>query len=172
MTTTTLAVLVPLLPFLGAAAGLALGRTAPGFVRPLAVLPTLAALALAVVVAVHQGGDEAVDAATELTPTGAVPIELALHLDGFAALVAVLVAFVATCVQIYSTGYLRDDARYPYVRRARLPVHLRDAARRLLRRPDGAAGRLGNHGHLLVLPGRPLLGDTRGPAPPPSRRSS
>ncbi len=113
MTTTTLAVLVPLLPFLGAAAGLLLGRTAPGFVRPLAVLPSLAALALAAVVAVRQGGDAAVDAATELTPTGSVPIELALHIDGFAALVAVLVAFVATCVQIYSTGYLRDDPRYP-----------------------------------------------------------
>jgi NADH-quinone oxidoreductase subunit L len=113
VTTTTLAVLVPLLPFLGAVAGLLLGRTAPGFVRPLAVLPTLTALALAVVVAVRQGGDEPVDAAAELTPTGSVPIELALHIDGFAALVAVLVAFVATCVQIYSTGYLRDDPRYP-----------------------------------------------------------
>ena len=113
MTTTTLAVLVPLLPFLGAAAGLLLGRTAPGFVRPLAVLPSLAALALAAVVAVRQGGDAAIDSATELTPTGSVPIELALHIDGFAALVAVLVAFVATCVQIYSTGYLRDDPRYP-----------------------------------------------------------
>ncbi|WP_326665587.1 NADH-quinone oxidoreductase subunit L [Streptomyces canus] len=113
MTTTTLAVLVPLLPFLGAAAGLLLGRTAPGFVRPLAVLPPLVALALAAVVAVRQGGDQTVNAATELTPTGSVPIELALYIDGFAALVAVLVAFVATCVQIYSTGYLRDDPRYP-----------------------------------------------------------
>ncbi|MEV0225858.1 NADH-quinone oxidoreductase subunit L [Streptomyces sp. NPDC050704] len=113
MTTTTLAVLVPLLPFLGAAAGLLLGRTAPGFVRPLAVLPSLAALGLAAVVAVRQGGDQAIDAATELTPTGSVPIELALHIDGFAALVAVLVGLVATCVQIYSTGYLRDDPRYP-----------------------------------------------------------
>ncbi|MER7180339.1 NADH-quinone oxidoreductase subunit L [Streptomyces hyaluromycini] len=113
MTTTTLAVLVPLLPFLGAAAGLLLGRTAPGFVRPLAVLPALAALALACTVAADQGGGQAVDAHTELTPTGSVPIELALHIDGFAALVAVLVAFVATCVQIYSTGYLRDDPRYP-----------------------------------------------------------
>ncbi|GGW16944.1 NADH dehydrogenase [Streptomyces libani subsp. rufus] len=113
MTTTTLAVLVPLLPFLGAAAGLLLGRTAPGFVRPLAVLPPLASLALAVLVAVRQGGGTAVDAHTELTPTGSVPIELALHVDGFAALVAVLVAFVAACVQIYSTGYLRDDPRYP-----------------------------------------------------------
>ncbi|MFJ8053094.1 NADH-quinone oxidoreductase subunit L [Streptomyces luteogriseus] len=113
MTTTTLAVLVPLLPFLGAAAGLLLGRTAPGFVRPLAVLPTLTSLVLAVLVAVRQGGGAAVDSATELTPTGSVPIELALHIDGFAALVAVLVGLVASCVQIYSTGYLRDDPRYP-----------------------------------------------------------
>ncbi|NEB17851.1 NADH-quinone oxidoreductase subunit L [Streptomyces coelicoflavus] len=113
MTTTTLAVLVPLLPFLGAAAGLLLGRSAPGFVRPLAILPTLAALVLAVLVAARQGGGRAVDAVTELTPTGSVPVELALHVDGFAALVAVLVGTVATCVQIYSTGYLRDDPRYP-----------------------------------------------------------
>ncbi|OUD00722.1 NADH-quinone oxidoreductase subunit L [Streptomyces swartbergensis] len=113
MTTTTLAVLVPLLPFLGAVAGLLLGRTAPGFVRPLAVLPTLTSLVLATLVAVRQGGDAAVNAATELTPTGSVPIELALHIDGFAALVAVLVGLVASCVQIYSTGYLRDDPRYP-----------------------------------------------------------
>ncbi|MGD6753797.1 NADH-quinone oxidoreductase subunit L [Streptomyces sp. BH105] len=118
MTTTTLAVLVPLLPFLGAVAGLLLGRTAPAFARPLAVLPTLAALALAVVVALDQGGGTgngtaALDAHTQLAPTGSVPIELALHIDGFAALVAVLVGLVATCVQIYSTGYLRDDPRYP-----------------------------------------------------------
>ncbi|MBB4983697.1 NADH-quinone oxidoreductase subunit 5 family protein [Streptomyces nymphaeiformis] len=113
MTTTTLAVLVPLLPFLGSAAGLLLGRTAPGFVRPLAVLPTLAAAVLAAVVAARQGGGKAIDAATQLTPTGSVPIDLSLHIDGFAALVAVLVGVIATCVQIYSTGYLRDDPRYP-----------------------------------------------------------
>lgn len=113
MTTTTLAVLVPLLPFLGAAAGLLLGRSAPGFVRPLAVLPALATLVVAAVVAARQGGGPAIDAATQLTPTGSVPIDLALHLDGFAVLVAVLVALVASCVQIYSTAYLRDDPRYP-----------------------------------------------------------
>ncbi|MET8804719.1 NADH-quinone oxidoreductase subunit L [Streptomyces sp. NPDC004546] len=113
MTTTTLAALVPLLPFLGAAAGLLLGRTAPGFVRPLAVLPPLASLVLAATVAARQGGGPAITAHTELTPTGSVPIELGLYIDGFAALVAILVAFVAACVQIYSTGYLRDDPRYP-----------------------------------------------------------
>ncbi|RSS56224.1 NADH-quinone oxidoreductase subunit L [Streptomyces sp. WAC07061] len=113
MSTTTLAVLVPVLPFLGALAGLLLGRAAPGFVRPLAVLPTLAAAVLAVLVAVRQGGGPAIDTATELTPTGSVPIDLSLHLDGFAVLVAVLVGVVATCVQLYSTAYLREDPRYP-----------------------------------------------------------
>ncbi|MEU8550872.1 NADH-quinone oxidoreductase subunit L [Streptomyces roseoverticillatus] len=113
MSTTTTAVLVPLLPFLGAFAGLLTGRRAPGFVRPLAVLPTLAAAVLAAVVAWRQGGGDAIDAATRLTPTGSVPIDLALHLDGFAVLVALLVGVVATCVQLYSTAYLRDDPRYP-----------------------------------------------------------
>ncbi|WP_405439125.1 NADH-quinone oxidoreductase subunit L [Streptomyces avidinii] len=113
MSTTTLAVLVPLLPFLGAVAGLLLGRTAPGFVRPLAILPTLAAAVLAVIVAVRQGGGPAISTATELTPTGSVPIDLSLYIDGFAALVAVLVGVVATCVQVYSTAYLREDPRYP-----------------------------------------------------------
>ncbi|MGV9312644.1 NADH-quinone oxidoreductase subunit 5 family protein [Streptomyces sp. NPDC003691] len=113
MTTITLAVLVPLLPFLGALAGLLLGRTAPGFVRPLAVLPVLGSTVLAAVVAVRQGGDAPISAATQLTPTGSVPIDLALYLDGFAVLVAVLVGVVASCVQIYSTAYLRDDPRYP-----------------------------------------------------------
>ncbi|WP_369778057.1 NADH-quinone oxidoreductase subunit L [Streptomyces sp. R33] len=113
MSTTTLAVLVPLLPFLGAVAGLLFGRSAPGFVRPLAVLPALAAAVLAVVVAVRQGGGKPIVASTELTPTGSVPIDLALYLDGFAVLVAVLVGVVATCVQLYSTAYLREDPRYP-----------------------------------------------------------
>lgn len=113
MTLTTLAALVPVLPFLGAAAGLLLGRRAPGFVRPLAVLPTAAAFVLAAVVAVRQGSGAPTDAATRLTPTGSVPIDLALHLDGFAVLIAVLVGLVATCVQLYSTAYLRDDPRYP-----------------------------------------------------------
>ncbi|MCH6162000.1 NADH-quinone oxidoreductase subunit 5 family protein [Streptomyces marispadix] len=114
MSTTTLAALVPLLPFLGAVAGLLTGRRAPGFAQPLAVLPTLLSTAFAVTVAVRQGGGEPIKAATELTPTGdaALPIQLALQLDGFAVLVAVLVGVVASCVQLYSTGYLRDDPRY------------------------------------------------------------
>ncbi|MFJ5090997.1 NADH-quinone oxidoreductase subunit L [Streptomyces sp. NPDC088674] len=112
MNTTTLAVLVPLLPFLGGIAGLLIGRGAAGLVRPLAVLPAAASAVLAVLVAVRQGGGATIDAATRLTPTGAAPVDLALHLDGFAVLVAVLVTVVSTCVQLYSTGYLREDPRY------------------------------------------------------------
>lgn len=113
MTLTALAALVPLLPFLGAVAGLLLGRSAPGFVRPLAVLPTAAAFVLAAIVAARQGTGDPTDAAHKLTDTGSAPISLALHLDGFAVLIAVLVGLVATCVQLYSTAYLRDDPRYP-----------------------------------------------------------
>ncbi|MFD5319186.1 NADH-quinone oxidoreductase subunit L [Streptomyces sp. NPDC127098] len=115
MNTTTAAVLVPLLPFVAAAVILLSGRRAPGFVRPLAVLPTLTSAGLAIYVAVRQGGDEPVTAATRLTVTGndALDVQLALNLDGFAVLVAVLVAVVAGCVQLYSTGYLGGDPRYP-----------------------------------------------------------
>jgi NADH-quinone oxidoreductase subunit L len=113
VTLTTLAALVPVLPFLGAAAGLLLGRRAPGFAQPVAVLPTATAFVIAAIVAARQGTGPPTDAAHRLTPTGSVPIDLALHLDGFAVLIAVLVGLVATCVQIYSTGYLRDDPRYP-----------------------------------------------------------
>ncbi|MGA5701225.1 NADH-quinone oxidoreductase subunit L [Peterkaempfera bronchialis] len=111
--TVTLAVLVPVLPALGAAAGLAAGRRAPGFVRPLAVLPVAASAVLALLVALDLGTGKALDAATRLTPTGGPAIDLALHLDGFATAIAVLVGIVATCVQVYSTAYLRDDPRYP-----------------------------------------------------------
>lgn len=113
MTTVSLAALVPLLPFLAAVASLLLGRTAAGFARPLAVLPTLVSAGLAAAVLVRQGSGTGLDAGTRLTPSGSVPVDLALHLDGFAMLIAVLVGVVASAVQIYSTGYMRDDPRYP-----------------------------------------------------------
>jgi NADH-quinone oxidoreductase subunit L len=112
VTLTALAVLVPLLPFLGAVAALLIGRRAPGFVRPLAVLPTATAFVLAAIVAARQGTGAPTNASHRLTATGSVPIDLALHLDGFAVLIAVLVGLVATCVQVYSVAYLRHDERY------------------------------------------------------------
>ncbi|MGK4581400.1 NADH-quinone oxidoreductase subunit 5 family protein [Kitasatospora sp. HPMI-4] len=105
--------LVPALPALGAAATLATGRRAPGFARPLAILPVAASAVLALIVALQLGGGQSLDAATRLTPTGGPDISLAIHLDGFSSLISLLVGLVATCVQIYSTAYLKDDPRYP-----------------------------------------------------------
>ncbi|MDH6578360.1 NADH-quinone oxidoreductase subunit L [Kitasatospora sp. MAP5-34] len=108
-----LPVLVPVLPALGAAATLATGKRAPGFARPLAILPVAASAVLALVVALQLGTGHSLDAATRLTPTGGPDVSLALHLDGFSSLISVLVGLVATCVQVYSTAYLKDDPRYP-----------------------------------------------------------
>ncbi|RKE19646.1 NADH-quinone oxidoreductase subunit L [Streptomyces sp. TLI_171] len=108
-----LPILVPVLPALGAAAGLATGRRYPGLARPLAVLPVAVSAVLALVTALQLGTGATLDAATRLAPTGGPDLSLALHLDGFSSLISVLVGLVATCVQIYSTAYLKDDPRYP-----------------------------------------------------------
>ncbi|MGC0313150.1 NADH-quinone oxidoreductase subunit L [Kitasatospora acidiphila] len=105
--------LVPALPALGAAAIFATGRRAPGWTRPLAILPVLAAAVLALIAALQLGTGRTLNAATLLTPTGGPGIYLALHLDGYTSLITVLVGLVATCVQIYSTAYLKADPRYP-----------------------------------------------------------
>lgn len=105
--------LVPALPALGAAAIFATGRRAPGYARPLAILPVAVSAVLALVTALQLGTGQTLDAATRLTPTGGPEIWLALHLDGYTSLITVLVGVVATCVQIYSTAYLREDPRYP-----------------------------------------------------------
>ncbi|MGW3227683.1 NADH-quinone oxidoreductase subunit 5 family protein [Kitasatospora sp. NPDC001095] len=108
-----LPVLVPALPALGAAATLAVGKKAPGLARPLAIVPVAVSAVLALVVALQLGTGQTLDAATRLTPTGGPDIALALHLDGFSSLISVLVGLVATCVQVYSTAYLKKDPRYP-----------------------------------------------------------
>ncbi|MEU9129177.1 NADH-quinone oxidoreductase subunit L [Kitasatospora sp. NPDC048540] len=108
-----LPVLVPVLPALGAAAILATGRRAPGFARPLAILPVAVSAVLALVVAVQLGTDGTLDASTRLAPTGGPGIFLSVHLDGYSSLISVLVGLVATCVQVYSTAYLKEDPRYP-----------------------------------------------------------
>ncbi|WP_406090070.1 NADH-quinone oxidoreductase subunit L [Kitasatospora purpeofusca] len=105
--------LVPALPALGAAATLAVGRRSPGLARPLAIVPVAVSAVLALVVAIQLGTGQVQDAATRLTPTGGPEISLAIHLDGYSSLISVLVGLVATCVQVYSTAYLKDDPRYP-----------------------------------------------------------
>ncbi|MFF1793038.1 NADH-quinone oxidoreductase subunit L [Kitasatospora sp. NPDC058263] len=108
-----LPVLVPVLPALGSAATLAVGRRAPGLARPLAIVPVAVSAVLALVVALQLGTGQVLEAGTRLTPTGGPDLTLGLYLDGYSSLISVLVGLVATCVQVYSTAYLKDDPRYP-----------------------------------------------------------
>ncbi|MER7750557.1 NADH-quinone oxidoreductase subunit L [Kitasatospora sp. NPDC097643] len=105
--------LVPALPALGAAATLAVGKKAPGLARPLAIVPVAVSAVLALVVALQLGTGQVLDVATRLTPTGGPDISLGFYLDGYSSLISVLVGLVATCVQVYSTAYLKEDPRYP-----------------------------------------------------------
>ncbi|MER7767919.1 NADH-quinone oxidoreductase subunit L [Kitasatospora sp. NPDC096140] len=105
--------LVPALPALGAAATLATGKKAPGLARPLAIVPVAVSAVLALVVALQLGTGQTLDVATRLTPTGGPDISLGFYLDGYSSLISVLVGLVATCVQVYSTAYLKQDPRYP-----------------------------------------------------------
>ncbi|MFF1903330.1 NADH-quinone oxidoreductase subunit L [Kitasatospora sp. NPDC058218] len=105
--------LVPTLPALGAAATLAVGKRAPGLARPLAIVPVAVSAVLALVVALQLGTGQVLESATRLTPTGGPEITLGFYLDGYSSLISVLVGLVATCVQVYSTAYLKDDPRYP-----------------------------------------------------------
>jgi NADH-quinone oxidoreductase subunit L len=47
-----------------------------------------------------------------LVPTGTVPIEVGLQVDGLAAVVGLMVCCVALAVQVYSVAYMAEDPRY------------------------------------------------------------
>ena len=106
--------LVPALPAFAALAGLLLGRRRPGLPAVIAIAGTGFATALSVVLAAQVLPDAARTrtSASVLTPTGGVRIVVGTRADGLAALVTVMVCVVALLVQIYSTAYLRGDARY------------------------------------------------------------
>ena len=104
--------------------------------------------------------------------TGRLVLGLDLRVDGLAALV-LGGGHGGRAAPCRSTRRRTSRAtRATVVRRARLAVHRGDAARRLRRRPVRAAGRLGGHGRLLLLPDRPPLGAAEAPGPARSRRSS
>ncbi|MDQ6649284.1 MAG: NADH-quinone oxidoreductase subunit L [Actinomycetota bacterium] len=110
----TVAWLIPTLPAVAAVVGLLVGRRLPGGPALLAVGTTAATTVLSIVLAaqVLPHPSRTVGASTLLTPTGGVRIAVGAGVDGLAALVAVMVCVVALLVQVYSTAYLRGDARY------------------------------------------------------------
>ncbi|MEO5875868.1 MAG: NADH-quinone oxidoreductase subunit L [Streptosporangiaceae bacterium] len=116
-----LAALAVLLPFLGAVGGLLLGpRLSPAFdftrrrgPELFAVVPVGIMTVLTGIVAFQQWWDPGVrDRVFATVPTGTMPIEFGLSVDGLAAVVAFMVGCVALAVQVYSVSYLKDEPRY------------------------------------------------------------
>ncbi|MEO3744950.1 NADH-quinone oxidoreductase subunit L [Plantactinospora sp. B5E13] len=110
----TLGVLLPAVPFGLALAGLLLPQRSRLGAAALGTTGAAVSLAVAVALLLTLNG-RSTDAAAEWINVGGFSVTLGVRLDPAAALVAVAVAAVATAVQVYSVGYLRDDDRYaPY----------------------------------------------------------
>lgn len=140
---TSIPLIAILLPFVAAFAGLLLSRwphrrldarASQGSSQPsgddaanrraawFAIAPTAISTVLALWLAADQGFAFFSDSGTRPQPlghtygsieTGAISISLTLQADDLSAILGVLVTVVALAVQIYSTGYLHGDPRYP-----------------------------------------------------------
>jgi NADH-quinone oxidoreductase subunit L len=110
----TLALWIPLLPLLSAAALAAVSLSDRGraAVPALAVLPVAAAAVLTFVVLFGHGTSGAAESQIRYAATGGPEIWLGARVDGLAALIAVLVGVVATAVQLYSVSYMAHEERY------------------------------------------------------------
>ncbi|NUR61324.1 MAG: NADH-quinone oxidoreductase subunit L [Catenulispora sp.] len=110
----TLALWIPLLPLLSAAAlaAVSLSGRARKAVPALAVLPIAAAAVLTFVVLFGHGTGAATESRIRYAATGGPELWLGARVDGLAALIAVLVGVVATAVQLYSVTYMAHEERY------------------------------------------------------------
>jgi len=73
-----------------------------------AVMTTVAAVAVFVT-----AGNLAQETTLLLAPFGDIDITTGVLVDGLTGLIVLVVAVVASCVQLYSVGYLQKDSRYP-----------------------------------------------------------
>ncbi|HEY0387517.1 MAG TPA: NADH-quinone oxidoreductase subunit L [Gaiellales bacterium] len=107
--------LAVLLPTLAALAGLLLSRRRHSRAAAIAVVGAAATLVVTVLelAATHGGQARSSIGLAGHADTGLVVLGLTLRADRLSALVAVAVAVVALCVQLYSTAYLASDRRYP-----------------------------------------------------------
>jgi NADH-quinone oxidoreductase subunit L len=106
--------LAVVLPALAALAGTFVPRTARRAAAALGVAGAAAALVAALAELTAAAGDRAATGIALLgpVPTGAGRVALDLRADRLSAVVAVMVAFVALCVQVYSVAYQAGDRRY------------------------------------------------------------
>jgi len=108
---------IPALPALAFIAMVALPRRVRNNILwlPIGAIVGATALSWAAFAQVWPGGGELTSVAWNyswvLGVVGGRPFELGLQLDAIGAILLVTVTFVATCVQIYSLGYMHNDER-------------------------------------------------------------
>jgi NADH-quinone oxidoreductase subunit L len=110
--------LIPLLPFLGAAILMLLGRK---WSRDTVVAVAAGVLAGACLVAVDAyffalpevGGAGLHDTVGTWISAGPLKIDLAFRLDGLSGLLCLIITFIGFLIHIYSAGYMAHDPDYP-----------------------------------------------------------
>ena len=107
----TAALAMVALPAVAAVAGLLIGGTSRRAAAVIAVLGPAAAFVVSCLIVSDAPWREPVSDSGFASATQ--PFPLATTVDGLSISVAVMVCFVATLVQIYSIGYMRDEPRYP-----------------------------------------------------------
>ena len=116
--------LIPIVPAVGFAIIILLGKRLPMKGSEIGILSMLGALVLSGgaayqwIARVNGGAEEQFIAPVVRTwkwwPIGGAPLTIGQSIDGLAAIVLVVVAFISTLVQIYSVEYLRGDRRYTH----------------------------------------------------------
>ena len=107
-----LALIASLLPAFGAAVTAA-GSRDLRHVKFWSTAPVGVALLLTLLVAIDHGSGGASIHTYSIGTAGAFHVEIGTRITGLSAIIAVLVAGVATCVQVFSTTYLGGEPRYP-----------------------------------------------------------
>jgi len=111
--TTVAAIGVVAFPAMAAGLGVAPGiRLRPRGARTVAVLGA-ALTSVAALCVLVTAGQPAQETNLLLAPFGDIDITSGVLVDGLTGVLVAVVAVVATCVQLYSIGYLRGDLRYP-----------------------------------------------------------
>jgi NADH-quinone oxidoreductase subunit L len=113
--------LIPVIPAVAFFLIIFLGKKMPRGGSEIGIASMLAALVIAVGTTyqwIHRVGASAEAGAVIRTKTwwsvGGLKFAIGEHIDGLAVMALVLVAFISTLVQIYSTEYVRGDRRYTH----------------------------------------------------------
>ena len=115
--------IIPVLPFLSFALIIFLGKRLPGKGAEVGILATALSLALSILVFFETIGRIAAEPEFHgyersvewfrFGPGGAA-VELGIKVDGLTAVMLLIVCAVSLLVHIYSTGYMKGDARYTF----------------------------------------------------------